>query len=412
MRLRNLTGRLLPCLLAVGIGLTLNTTQIYAQDLLPALRWDTDAGSWNTGGNWVLAGSDPAESGVPGDGEIASIQNAGTAEISSDVSDVHALAISAGTVVLGEGGSLTVNNETAIGESGAISFAGGSLETGSFGVTGRIDLASSFATDLSLGTSYQIVTTSDVRGTPAIITVDGNPAQTSRGLGLQLITNDTGAAVEVRSEPVVTIDRATGDVSINNFSSGALQIAGYHLGSESGLFESRYPSEGPSFEDRFDGWVEAIPTSERVNLKAEFTLGDALTIGAGESIDFPGLMDETFLGIKPADEDVTFQFLTGDGRALPGQLEYVGPANDLVLNVDPATGMARIENLSAFTPRLRADRLHDRLRKWIDQRRRPWPNQRDLGYRQSNGYGNHTGFPDGLDFARRRCFSGHRSHLR
>ena len=63
--------RTLMCLSVAG-GMCLFTAgQISAQDLLPAVRWNVDSGNWSDGGNWVLAGSDPAVTGVPGADEQA-----------------------------------------------------------------------------------------------------------------------------------------------------------------------------------------------------------------------------------------------------------------------------------------------------------------------------------------------------
>jgi hypothetical protein len=54
------------------------------------------------------------------------------------------------------------------------------------------------------------------------------------------------------------------------------------------------------------------------------------------------------LGAAPAQEDVTFQVSTTDGRLLDGLVEYTGPLNDLTLLIDPETGDGRMQNLSSF----------------------------------------------------------------
>lgn len=350
MRLKNLVGRLLPCLVAAGATL-LMTALVGAQDLLPTVNWSADSGSWNTGSNWSVqvAPEDPAESRVPEEGDVASFRNGGTATISDAVPTVQAVGVSSGTVVLAEGGSLSVAGQTVVDVAGTISFAGGTLETGSFGVSGTIDLSSAIAGDLSLGTQIPIVTAGSVGGTPSGFTIDGSAPNLGRGVGLEMITTDTGAALEVSSIPVLTVDRLTGNVAINNFSDGALQFDGYEMRSEAGHFEARF-SAIEDREDVYPGWLDVTPTRQRKALKAEYTFGEPITLGANESVAFDGLMDmDLFEGLTPAEESVTFSYMDGEGVVRPGIVEFLGPVNDLVLRIDPDTGAANIENLSQFT---------------------------------------------------------------
>ncbi len=71
------TTRRITCLFVASAMLMLVIGESRSQDLKPAIRWNVEAASsWATGGNWE-GGSQPVA------GEIASVRNGGTAQVTA-----------------------------------------------------------------------------------------------------------------------------------------------------------------------------------------------------------------------------------------------------------------------------------------------------------------------------------------
>lgn len=344
MRLWNIADRLMPCLLAAGACLLLSPTDVTAQDLLPAVRFTADAGDWASDGNWALAGSDPAEEGAPGEGEIASIQNGGVVTLSAEAAGVQALAISDGAVHFATGGSLAVAGQTIVGGGGTLGVAGGALTTDSLAVYGSIDVASEVATDLSFGTSYPVATTSSLVNNVSEITIGGAAPVLPAGMGLGLVSTDTGAAVVVESFPVLEIDRLTGVGAIKNLNGGPTEFKGYSILSDGGNIARRGRTWNSLEDQEIAGWAEANPTLD--SRFSEVNLLGSTVLNVGDSLDMGALY--TGIGNSPAQEDIEFEVLLADGRVVTPEVMFLGAPNDLVLNVDPATGAASISHTSTL----------------------------------------------------------------
>ena len=344
MRLWKILGRLKPCLLATGVCLLLSPNQLTAQDLIPAVRLSVDAGDWSAGGSWTLSGSDPAEEGVPGEEEIASIRNGGTATVSSAVSNVSSLAITDGTVDFGAGGSLAVAGQTIVGDGGTASFSGGSLTTDSLAVFGTVNLSADVATDLSFGSSYPIATSSSLVSSPSKITVGGSVPGLAAGLALGLVGTDAGASVVVESLPILQVDRATGVATINNLAGGPFSFKGYTVSSK-GEKINRTGGDWNSLADQsVEGWEEANPT--RTTRFSELNLLGSSTLDVGASLNIGPLYKG--IGDSPSQEDLGFEVLLADGRIVTTDVMYLGSANDLVLSIDPDTGAGSLSNASSL----------------------------------------------------------------
>lgn len=146
-------------------------------------------------------------------------------------------------------------------------------------------------------------------------------------------------AIEESRAQTATVDRATGAISLT--SGATAELKGYTLKSDSGLLS---PDTWNSLEDQsIPGWGEANP---RVQQLSELNLEMSSTLNAGDSWD----LGNAYAGgpTPPRDEDVTLEYWVADGSVLTGTVNYTGPANDLVLNVNEATGAATLQNLSAL----------------------------------------------------------------
>ena len=136
-----------------------------------------------------------------------------------------------------------------------------------------------------------------------------------------------------------TINRATGNISLGQSGGGSSVLKGYTLVSESGFLS---PDTWNSLEDQsIAGWGEANPRSQQLS---ELNLEESSALADGESWD----LGNAFVGVvPPSGEDVTLEYWLADGSIVAGAVEYTGPANDLVLNVD-SSGAVTLQNLSAL----------------------------------------------------------------
>lgn len=155
MRRFDEAARIKLCLLSVGLATLLAGQQIVAQEILPSNQWTAESGTWETAGNWVIRGTDPAENVVPGEGNVAAIFNGGTATVGSSVPSIGELALRSGVLEMNLGGALTAG-KAVIGGGGTLRWAGGTLSAEELVLNGGIDLASSAATDLSFGSQWQV----------------------------------------------------------------------------------------------------------------------------------------------------------------------------------------------------------------------------------------------------------------
>jgi hypothetical protein len=150
---------------------------------------------------------------------------------------------------------------------------------------------------------------------------------------------------------VLTVDRATGAASMRATSAVGVDLDGYSILSSSG---GLLPSDGDwgSLADQGDpGWREANPTANRLS---ELLPSGLKHVGAA-AVDLGRIyspqVTEPFG--TPHEEDLTFEFhQPGDqGEPLKAAVEFLGDpfANNLVLTVDPVTGLSELTNESFTT---------------------------------------------------------------
>ena len=358
-------------------------------------RWTVREGLWTENASWVFENGDEAEPPSIGFDESAWIGNGGTAIVDSSVPDFVKLTINNGTVDIQQGGSLkAVDSSTpeatgpsTVGRNGTLRLSGnGSLSTVDFENTGVTELNSVDANfnvtgDLNQRGTLALNITS--AGTPKVTvggvaalagtiaanfdssvnlafgdsfeflsgasSVDNNGASVvipesvviDVGLDIQLTNTGSTASLVVSNLPVLSVDRASGDAAIRNVVGGPVTMTGYAIRSDLGLLN---PDELVGLDAQgVEGWVAPNPLTTAIS---EVNLTGQMSLAVDESLS----LGKAYNGgaTHPLDEDVAFQFATPDGRVLDGLVEYLGPANDLVLNVDPDTGEVTIQNLSAF----------------------------------------------------------------
>jgi len=371
-KMRNRIGWAALCALAIAWG-----TRAPAQQ---QVNWTaTGSSNWNLDANWSTA--------LVPDGqfnESAGIGNGGTAVVSGGVPSVLGLSVSNGLLEIQNAGDLTIEGNASIGGQGAIELTGGaelsvagnlanagllrltgpgvSLDIdGNFSNSGTLVAAITGAThsaisvggkaslsgelDLTfagvtpaLGQSWQLVTAGSVTPFGSIT----GPAL-DRGLQFQGKYTATTASVAVGNTLILSVDRVSGNASLTNVVGSALAIDGYSVESDSSLLTSATWSSLTSSGAAGAGWRTANPSTKGVS---ELNLSGGFSLGVGASVS----LGKLYKGgpVKPIDEDLMFSFTTTDGQLLDGIVEYTGPANDLVLVIDPATGEGAIRNLSSF----------------------------------------------------------------
>lgn len=181
---------------------------------------------------------------------------------------------------------------------------------------------------------------------------DGQLFLTSKRTGnVYLATNaaspDGPLAEDVRL--VLQVNRRTGATSIVNPSTGeSVELDGYLITTGDNVLDSAAWS---SFSDANEpGWTESNPGE---NSLGELNLEGSSMLAADSSFDLGALYDFNPTVFGEEGPGVIFEYhepdgLGGEGQTRFGQVQFIGPLNNLVLLVDPDTGEVAIQNQSLF----------------------------------------------------------------
>jgi hypothetical protein len=199
-----------------------------------------------------------------------------------------------------------------------------------------IDAATIDANEGSVGSSFANIDASAVTGLAA-----------GQGFRLQSVAGGTHgrlAQLVLERQPVLTINRQTGAMSLTNpAASATVGFDVYQIQSAMGaLNPATWTSIAPA-----NGWFQANPNH---NVLSELHPVGTATIAGSSSISLGTPFAPPSLPFGTNNEDVTFQYSVPGGGLTNGQVQYIGvPTNNLTLNVDPATGQAQIINGSNRT---------------------------------------------------------------
>ncbi len=361
----------------------LGSSTVFAQQ---TINWDAEGpADWNDDNNW----DDGTGQGFVPTADFldsANIGNGGIAQISGNVPEVVGLSVNNGRLEVLSGGTAAAQEAGSTGTSGTLHIAdggtfqsasfsnGGRLEfggngavldvSGSFGnsgtfvknlgntvvpnVGGTVQLGGTLEVQLggetpAFGDTFDLISGSSVSGNFSSIVQEAGSAPLDRGLQFQVVENNNTAQLTLGNALVATIDRETGNVSVSNVVGGPIDVKGYSIQSAGGLMD------GANFSGLAaggtEGWTEANPTANNI---AELNLISSSTLAADDTSVSLGSAYNQELGVSPREEDVTFNYTTPSGQIVQGFVEYTGAANDLVLKVNPDTGEAAIQHLSAF----------------------------------------------------------------
>lgn len=168
------------------------------------------------------------------------------------------------------------------------------------------------------------------------------------GLGLVVSKvaggNGAIARVNIASKLVLTVNRTSGAVTMGNIAGGVIDFDSYEIASASG---SLAPRNWSSLEDQsVPGWLEiGAPTS---NLVAELNPNGSTAAAGGTNLNLGNIYQFNPSAIGESDS-VAFNYSLASGEVVDGIVNFTGPANNLVLVVDPTTGASVLQNQSTFT---------------------------------------------------------------
>ncbi|MBA3484131.1 MAG: hypothetical protein H0T51_20180 [Pirellulales bacterium] len=357
----------------------------------------TDAsGSTNPGG--VRLGT------VSGAGELT-IANAGTLRVQDGTATNGSLVVGgagSGTLRVQRGGSLTVDgpltsaaastNLIALGSAAGVGTANLTVGSASFGgttivhrdvafasssitlqssgvyqpvftggvssvlqATGSANLGGTLRPDFggsapAVGSSWNLFEAAGVNGVFA--NIDSSLAG-ALGEGVSFIVSTPAISggrravqLSLKQLPVLNVNRDTGAVSLTNPGTTAVTLDGYSISSTLGAINA---GQWSSFQDQNvlgGGWRESPPTANRLSELKQSGVG---SLAGGQTISLGAVFSPTPTTLGAPTEDFQFQYTSPEG-ILSGLVKYTGTkVNNILLQVDPTNGEARLRNPSSFS---------------------------------------------------------------
>jgi hypothetical protein len=226
--------------------------------------------------------------------------------------------------------------------------------TGHAYVDGALEVTATGAT--TLGQSWNIIeATTAIHGNFSSIDDSGVtlPAGGKR-IQTRIVNGGIGKQLQAVVEQMLTlqVNRDSGAVAIRNTSpvAGGLNnvaITGYEIRSQHGSLN------GASWSSLVDqavaGWNETTPTANTI-AELKSTAGGT-PVNGNTSRALGAIFDQAFPAFgESLNDDITFQYTTSDG-VRQGLIELTGQEvfNNLIVRVDPTTGMAQLRNDSPHT---------------------------------------------------------------
>jgi hypothetical protein len=169
------------------------------------------------------------------------------------------------------------------------------------------------------------------------------------GLGAALITSVVPVSgreqlrVSYNTSLVLTVNRDSGAVAITNPNAPGIAIDGYSIRSASTKLN---PLNWTSLEDANShggDWRESNPAESRLTeLKPD---GEGTILG-NSTVPLGNIYDPNS-SVFTSGEDLVFDYTNEAGQVITGQIVYSGTrVNNLLLQVDPTTGVAKLRNTS------------------------------------------------------------------
>lgn len=215
-------------------------------------------------------------------------------------------------------------------------------------VTGTAQLGGTVRPEFSgytpvLGNTWNLVNAGQLNGT---FNLDTSLAPAGPiGTGYMVTNTGTTATLKYTNMLVLNVDRASGEVRIQNKVGAPITLDAYTIASSSGALSGSWNSlqdQGVTAWDEADNSSNLRRTEFRTNGSSSLSAGSQLALGSLFSPTTPSA-----LGVQPS-TDLSFQYNVPGQGTVTGIVEYTGRLNNLVLTIDPATGKAAVQNESPY----------------------------------------------------------------
>lgn len=194
-----------------------------------------------------------------------------------------------------------------------------------------------------LGNSWNLVTAGAVEGEFASFDNSLLPA-TPRGTGFTLSKTSTAAALRYTNKLILTYDRVTRNVKIDNVVGSPINFDAYSIASSGGYLGGTWNSLA---DQGLAGWDEADNSNSSRRTEFNSSSSTTINVGASRSVGSPYLPPLP-TAIGQTVEDLSFSYAVPGQGTVEGIVEYTGRHNNLVLTINPATGAAAIQNQSPY----------------------------------------------------------------
>ncbi len=199
----------------------------------------------------------------------------------------------------------------------------------------------------SMGDAWNLIDAAAINGDFNQVTSNNSTLPPGTGLFLsKQAGGDNGnvARLSLATQLVLSMDRRTGQATIENRTpTESVDFDGYLITSAGVTFD---PLNWNSLEDQgAAGWVESNPSGNHIG---ELNLQGSEVLGPNSSIPLGSLYSFTPTEIGQQGPEVAFDYHLSGGATIPGQVEFTGLRNNVVLLVDPETGESAIQNQSVF----------------------------------------------------------------
>lgn len=161
-----------------------------------------------------------------------------------------------------------------------------------------------------------------------------------------IVLDSFGNGVIGKASMVLSVDRNTGAVEIQNFGDLAISMDGYTIRSTGQSLDPSGVAWTSLFDQQTPGWIEANAESERLS---EVLIAGSEVISPGAKLSLGTPFQPAPLAFGEPIEDLEFTYVNPEGEEVVGLIRYTGDnVNNLALIIDSATGDAELRNASDF----------------------------------------------------------------
>ena len=216
--------------------------------------------------------------------------------------------------------------------------------TGSVTLGGTLDLEFEGGVTPDIGDSWDLITGTIAAGGKFDRILGPSLA---KGVRYGIDTSNNSVAVNVESALTLHVNTVAGSSSIVDYI-GDTEIVSYVIRSKNGAFN--VAGWNSMSDAAVSGWEESSP---REAVVSELNLHETTKFTSGQSHDLGGLIADFDailpFGISAPGDEFTMTYKTIDGETHDAIIEVTSLKNNLVLTVDPETGMATLQNHSLST---------------------------------------------------------------